>query len=505
MSYLNLDRRFVERKDYDQDELIAAQVRGKLVGWDKVLESRCCLVVAPANFGKTTELKHRAQQLRAAGQAAVFVALRQLADRGNLEKALDGDDRSAYRAWKAAPVGSLTMFVDSLDEAAAGKQESIGYRLGDVADELSWPSERVRWVISTRPAVLTVSVFQQLSELLTKSAARVREGAAGGSTASAVSNTSVATDAEENLVLRLFSMGDLEEEQSVIYLAGRYPALDARKLVELASERGLAGFARSPGGLDIDARIDMVANPPTSLTEVFERVVHAIHTLRGADQRLVDAGSPNPASASGAAQRLAAASQICQLLNIEMPEATLAIPEKALSARLVASPLLNEAAIRQLLNSQLFIDAGFHQVKVYPDELLPFLAAQRLSGLVESLDQAERLLENFSWAAPTGEQGIQRAYLPMMGWLATVNGHCREVILRKDPQALAFYGDLRNPAVPLAAADPAFTTLRSIAPSLATSFVLLTRFTYSASFQTLSHRCVTSLQAARSPGWLSNS
>ena len=33
----------------------------------------------------------------------------------------------------------------------------------------------------------------------------------------------------------------------------------------------------------------------------------------------------------------------------------------------------HEAGIKALLNSQLFIDAGYHQVKVYPDELAPFL------------------------------------------------------------------------------------------------------------------------------------
>ncbi|UUZ49595.1 hypothetical protein LP420_04870 [Massilia sp. B-10] len=133
------------------------------------------------------------------------------------------------------------------------------------------------------------------------------------------------------------------------------------------------------------------------------------------------------------------------------------IPEKALSARLIATPMLNEAAINQLLNSQLCIDVGFHQVKIYPDELAPFLAAQRLASLVESADQALKLVQNFTWVAPSGEQGVHREYLPLMGWLATLNPHCRAVILRYDPQALAFFGDLRNPSVPLADAQEALT------------------------------------------------
>lgn len=458
MAYYDLNRRFVERENYDQDELIAAQLRGKQVTWAKVLENRCSVIVAAANFGKTTEMRQQAAQLRANGEAAVFIALRQLADRGSLDKAVTGDDRDAYRAWKAAPVSRITVFVDSLDEAAAGgNDESISHLVGDVADDLNWPNYHVRWVISTRPAVLTTGVFEKLSDLLSKPAPKPIGSSGGLGHLGTGGAASVAKKAEAPVRLHLFSMAHLEDDQAAVYLTGRYPTLDAKQLIEIASERGLSGFVRSPGGLDILARIEMVASPPDSLTEVFERVVNAIGTLRSADHRLVHAGGAESEVLAGAAQRLASASVVCQLVNIEMPEATLTIPETALSARLIASPMLHEAGIKALLNSQLFIDAGFHQVKVYPDELMPFLAAKRLAGLVASADQAERLLENFTWTATSGEQGVQCAFLPMLGWLATLNAHCREVIVQKDPQALAFFGDLRNPAVPTKAAQDALT------------------------------------------------
>ncbi|MCZ8076544.1 MAG: hypothetical protein O9341_20695, partial [Paucibacter sp.] len=330
MAYYDLRRRFIKRETYDHDELVTAQLRGKQVTWAKVLKNRSSVIVAAANFGKTTEMRQQAAQLRASGETAVFIALRQLADRGSLDRALTGDDRDAYRAWKAAPLGPITVFVDSLDEAVAGgKAESISHLVGDVADELSWPNEHVRWVISTRPAVLTAGVFEKLSELLSKPAPKTIGSSGGPSGLGAGGAVSVAVEAEapEPVPLSLFSMAHLEDHQAAVYLTGRYPALDAKQLIEIASERGLSGFVRSPGGLDILARIDMVASPPESLTEVFERVVNAIGTLRGADHRLVAAGSPAQDVLSGAAQRLASASVVCQLVNIEMPEATLAIPE----------------------------------------------------------------------------------------------------------------------------------------------------------------------------------
>lgn len=459
MHYFDLSRRFVERKDYDADELIAAEVRGKRLDWSRVLGGRFCVVVAPANFGKTTEMEHRALQMRETSKMAVFIALRTLADRGSVEKALTGKELEAFKAWKASPTETLTLFVDSLDEAAAGKKESIEYLVRDLAEAVSWPNERVNWVLSTRPAVLTPTVFEKLSEILLQPASTIRATSASrsGDLAGSSTSTSTTEGSSEPEKLRLFSMAPLETKQALRYLTGRHVNIDGAQLLSLARERGLGGFTKNPGGLDILASIDMLSDPPDCLTEVFNRVVGAIQVLRAADPRLADAGVTSSELFSQAAQRLAAAAQVCQLVNIEMPPETLEIPQKSLSARLLAAPILNEAAINQLLNSQLCIDVGFHQVKIYPDELLPFLAAQRLAGLVESTEQALRLVQNFTWVAPSGEQGVQREFLPLMGWLATLNPHCRRIILQYDPQAMAFFGDLRNNAVPFADARDALS------------------------------------------------
>lgn len=457
MSYLDLGRKFVKREKYDPDELIALELRGKLQGWTAVLENPASIVVAPANFGKTTEMEHRAKVLREGNEAAVFVALRNLADRGTFEDALSGAELQAYNEWKASSSQTLTLFVDSLDEAAAGKQESIEYLISDIAKAVAWPNERVRWVVSTRPAVLTAKVIEKLSNILGQSVSVVRTTPKGALNKAAVTSRSAIKAYSEPRLPQIFSMAPLDNRQADTYLQGKHSSLNSRQLLEIARERGLAGFTKSPGGLDILAAIDLVSNPPDSLTEVFNRVVKAINVLRVSDHRMESLKNISPELLTQAAQRLASASVVCQLINVEMPAATLEIPEKALSARLIATPTLNEAAINQLLNSQLFIDVGFHQVKMYPDELLPFLAAQRLASLVESADQALRLIQNFTWVAPSGERGVHRELLPMMGWLASMNPHCRAVVLKYEPQALAFFGDLRSRSVPQSDATEAMT------------------------------------------------
>ena len=162
-AYFDLDRRFVKRSKYEPHELAVSEITGPRVKWPQVLEHRFVLVVAPANYGKTTEMLEQVKRLRQENRDAVFIALRKVADRSSFEKALEPAERCAYDAWKRAPTTPLTLFVDSLDEASASGRDGIEYLLGEVAREVGWPSRLVRWVISTRPAVLSAAVLETLT------------------------------------------------------------------------------------------------------------------------------------------------------------------------------------------------------------------------------------------------------------------------------------------------------------------------------------------------------
>lgn len=460
-TYFDLDRRFVHRTKYEPHEIAVSEGTGKRLKWPQMLENRFVVVVAPANFGKTTEMLEQVKRMRQANGDAVFVALRKVADRGGFERALEPADRSAYDAWKRAPIAPLTLFVDSLDEASASRRDGIADLLGEVATEVGWPSGLVRWVISTRPAVLSATVLETLTsqlivpyETMVKTPVGKVASADTGSSTSAPGSGATLVESE---TLLLFSMAPLNSSQARTYLAGRNSLLNGPELLHIARERGLAGFTTSPGGLDVLANMELVTNAPNSLTEVFQRVVDVVQERQRLDTRIEAAGGARPDDLATAARKLAAASQVCQLPNIELADGALAIAEGVLSARKIAGDMLPERILRQLLNTELFIDAAPNQVKLYPDEISPFLGAQRLARLIQSPAQAQTLVEHFTWQAPTGEQGVYRQFLPLLGWLATLNQHCREELLVREPQALAFFGDLRNDQVPL---DAARTALR---------------------------------------------
>jgi hypothetical protein len=72
-TYFALDRRFVKRTKYEPHELAVSDVMGKRVKWPQVLEHRFVIVVAPANYGKTTEMLEQVNFTTFA--AGSFVAL----------------------------------------------------------------------------------------------------------------------------------------------------------------------------------------------------------------------------------------------------------------------------------------------------------------------------------------------------------------------------------------------------------------------------------------------
>lgn len=446
ITYCNLKRKFAELAEYDQEQILKSVVRKNLADWDAVLKNNASVIVAPANFGKTTEISHLAARLRDTSQHAVFLSLRRFIETRSLAASLVGDCLTSLAEWKNDNASELVLLVDSLDEASAGKSRNIDYCLRQIMEDFGELKARVKWIISTRPAVLTEELFNSIQTLLVSPRKTMSKTVEGGGEQASDGEVSEEKTIEQKL--HLYSMLELNEKQGLQYLESKTSIKEARQLLDIAYERGLYGYTKSPGGLDILANIDLIANPPNSLTEVYSRVTLAIGSLRAIDERFEDVGNPAQEDLIEGARKLASASQICQILNIGIQTSALTISPTSISAKLIANPMLSEGQLRTLLSTQLFVDAKFDEVKMYPNELPPYLGAQRLNKLVQTSEQAIRLIENFTWRASTGESGVYPQFLPLMGWLATMNPHCRIELVKRDPQALAFFGDMRNPVVP---------------------------------------------------------
>lgn len=478
--YINLDRRFGLSTKFDS--MLEFEGLGKRLTWDELLEGRLSLIKARANFGKSVELEACAKRLRKEREFAVFVALRRLLGQDDFATALGPEDEQAYSSWRVATGEHLYLFVDSLDEAALGHEEGLQVALRRVTRAVNWPNLNVTWVLSSRPATLTPEVLELLqTELRTtlytgktpksdETADDAREvfterkqteqpelanaGAIGrdGAAASSAEATTHKVDP-----LKVYDLLPLDNSAARLYLRGRHNVADPKEMLAAARRFGLGGLTAGPGSLDVLVFADLVGNPPDNLTDAFDRMVRGVHAQERADRRERQVGNPSPESLATAVEKLASASVVCQLPNIELSQEALEFREGVLSSRPVVGALLAQDSLNYLLSSRLFIDSGHHQVKVYPDELLPYLAAKRLAARVQSPDDAARLLSNFTWSASTGECGVHRVYLPLAGWLSTLSSHCRHELMTIEPQAVAFFGDLRSPQTSLAEAAEALT------------------------------------------------
>ncbi|MDR7946314.1 H-NS histone family protein [Achromobacter aegrifaciens] len=469
--YLDLERRFGLLTEYSVDELLALDIMGrKRLGWDQILAGRFSLITARANFGKTMELRACTQRLRDEGKHAVFVALHRLLEESDFQIALEATDAKALAAWEAAPTERLHLFVDSLDEAVLGRESQLQSALRRVSKAVVCPGRDVTWILSSRPATLTPSVLDvvqaeigatlyvgdttdESSDDTSEEVDATEVPSAGLSAFDASSTVTAKSVPKENL--KVFGLLPLSGSAARLYLENRHGVVDGKAMLDAARRFGLNDLADGPGSLDVLAYVDPVTNPPSDLTSVFERMVSGVQAQQRADHRESLVGRPSPESLDEAVAKLAAASAVCQLPNMELATDVLKVRDGVLSCRPLVGSLLSESSLTYLLGSRLFIDSGQHQVKLYPEQLLPYLASKRLSSLIQSPEDARRLIAALSWRAATGECGVHRAYLAIAGWLATFNVHCRLELLDVEPQAVAFFGDLRSTQVPLADASEA--------------------------------------------------
>lgn len=462
-TYLDLERRFGLQTRYSVEELLVIDAMGReRLEWRHILAGRYSLVTARANFGKTMELKACAQRLREEGLHSVFVPLHRLLEEPDFEIVLDANEAEAFTAWKAASGERLYLFVDSLDEAVLGSKFGLQSALRRVVMAVRHSSTNVNWVLSSRPATLTSSVLDVVqSELGTtlyggEDEADLVQGmteevpdAARQGLATFDANNPIKAKPLVKEQLKVYGLLPLSNRAARLYLEKSHEVIDSKALLAAARRFGLAELAAGPGSLDVLAYVDLINNPPHDLTDIFERMVAAVQTQQRSDHREELVGRPSPESLEEAVEKLAAASAICQLPNMELALDALKVRDGVLSCQPLVGSLLSEKMLSYLLGSRLFIDSGQHQVKLYPEQLLPYLAAKRLNSLTQSPDDARRLISALSWTSATGECGVHRAYLTLAGWLATFNVHCRHELLEVEPQAVAFFGDLRSSKVSL--------------------------------------------------------
>lgn len=122
MSYIELDRRFVEwrqpaegEEPSDPDVVTEYGRPDSILAWDALLKRRRVVVLAEGGSGKSLELEHQAERLTASGKWAFYAKVQDVG-RDDLEAAIRVDTRDGFKTWQSSAEPAW-FFIDSVDEA----------------------------------------------------------------------------------------------------------------------------------------------------------------------------------------------------------------------------------------------------------------------------------------------------------------------------------------------------------------------------------------------------
>jgi hypothetical protein len=229
--YIDLGRRFFERTEYAAHESPYAEMLGRHLSMAEMLANRFVVVVAAANYGKTTELSEAATRLRSQSEAAIFTKLRNVRSAGEQRAAFDDENWRALERWRESGTDTtLAVFLDSLDEANLSEPLDLLNGLRRLGEWIKWPNESVRWVISTRPAVLTPQNQKVIESFLQRSFSLIAK-----SKSTILANDTEATaqtrEVSPSESVRIFGMLQLSSAQALRYLTEAAKLPRARFLV----------------------------------------------------------------------------------------------------------------------------------------------------------------------------------------------------------------------------------------------------------------------------------
>jgi hypothetical protein len=437
---LNLNRTLFEVSGADWSDSGANMARalGKLLPWANVLRNKCSVLVGSANSGKTSELRLQTSVLRGAKAHACFIAVRELLVGGAIEEALEGDEAAALRTWSKASGEKLYLFVDSIDEAALSGPRDLRTCLRKLVERVAIAPDNVTWVLSTRPAVLNQDVLDAIDDTLGVTLSKLATTTAQDAGIDDAAESKAVSEPSSNNIAqaaKMIRLSPFTGPQARTFLESALGLSNAADVIAAAERHGLEHLLLSPGKCKLLAHMKLIDNPPVSLEQTYRRLV-ALH-LDAPTSGRTHVVKTSKQQLEIEASRLAGASTLCERLNIELPsESDLPSPQ-ALSARAIVRGLL-DSELQYLLSSDFFEESGHQQVKMQPDDIRFYLAARRLSELIQGREDARRVAQVLGWRAPTGEFGIFIPFIPIAGWLATLNGYFRLECLEHDPQCVAY-------------------------------------------------------------------
>jgi hypothetical protein len=446
MRFVELQRNFIAiRKDeeptFDVGRFWGRKIAGWL-GWPELREHRRVVLLAEASSGKSAEFRNQADTLRAAGQAAFFVTIEELADHG-FEAALEPLTAQIFEQWRGGP-GDAWFFLDSLDEARLNRK-SFETALKRFARALGASIERARILISCRVSDWKGGEDRGFIERHLPAWERPREPEREGNAlldpifrnrGHSRTRAGVTSERKPNelLVVQLVPLSLDQCCQLAVHLGVQ----NADEFISGIRRHGLEPFAERPGDV-----IDLADYWKTygrfgSFARMVEHGVN--HKISERDHYRPDNDTLTIEMASDGAQRLAATLTLTKSFTVHAPGHD---DDSALAGALDPTAVLTdwtEAERNALLRRGVFAPATYGRIRFHRRSTQEYLTARWFDRLLHGRGAREAIW-NLLFADRYGVRTVVPSLRPAAAWLALWHTDFQEEIIAREPLILIRHGD----------------------------------------------------------------
>lgn len=430
--FIELGRYFLLFDPKEEEEPISRYLRqylGKNLSWDDVLKVPCTVVFAEGGSGKTAEMIHKAEALKAEGKPSFFCTLSELSDT-ELENCLEVGTPEELQAWKDGDQAGY-FFLDSVDEAKLQDASAFSRALKKFCRTLGDRQQRATIVLSTRPHAWRGSADRALL-LQSLNIKPEREETSDSTNGKGRSTT-------ETKTYQFLRLAPLDDEQ-IAQFASRRGVTDTGAFLEALSEADALKYASRPA--DLPGLIDrwLKGKPLGGYSDV---VANNIEVKLSEQNESYEDIALDIEKVREGAEALAAAATMTGKSAIRVPDTP--VPEELKARSIDPQQVLSDwkpKEIQALLSRAIFDDALYGTVRFHHRSAREYLTARWFAKLLSNR-KGRRSVEELIFKEPYGI--LPKVVLPRMkpiaGWLAVFDQIFCDTLAKIDPKVLLEHGD----------------------------------------------------------------
>jgi hypothetical protein len=436
--FIDLNRHFAsipaELKLRDDAEPVIGATTS--VHWVDLLGSHRVVILAEPGAGKTWEIGHAAERLRAEGKAAFFLRLEHVAT--DLTLAFDVGTHAEFVSWlNGRDEGWI--FLDSVDEARLADPRDFDLALRRFGDAINGQGQRAHIYITSRLHEWRwVSDARLVAEKLSFKPMNRTEGD-GSDVDSSDKGDSAGGERKRSAkaqapALQVVALAPLSRAQ-MLEFARKKKVDDAEALVDEIERKDAMQFASRPQ--DLQDLIDYWREHKR-IGRRLELIKASVTTkLRERDSNRAMQSALTEEKAREGARVLATAATFQRASRIVLPGSE--TTQKGVIATEVL-PWWSHAEVSTLLSRPLFDEPIYGTVRFHHRSIREFLAAEWLLRLLRD-GKSRRSIEGLLLREQYGVEMVAPLARPVLAWLSLWDDGLRAHAVRLAPEILIDEGD----------------------------------------------------------------